>query len=93
MLRPIHDKSETDFSKLKCTIRILPSVEADTFKPIHLGPLRSNVRVADANRAQQQQHSISSSYTRYNAAILADTLHLPHLVYLHTVSASLPCIR
>lgn len=87
VLRPIHDKSETDFSKLKCTIRIHPSVEADTFKPIHLGPLRSNVRVAsiDADDAAD-----AAATPRYNAAILADTLHLPHLVYLHTVSQACP---
>ncbi|SNX84858.1 uncharacterized protein MEPE_03567 [Melanopsichium pennsylvanicum] len=89
VLRPIHDKSETDFSKLKCTIRIHPSVEADTFKPIHLGPLRSNVRVASTVEAVPPTDATSAT-PRYNAAILADTLHLSHLVYLHTVSQACP---
>ncbi|SPO26844.1 uncharacterized protein UTRI_04157_B [Ustilago trichophora] len=87
VLRPIHDKSETDFSKLKCTIRIHPSVEADTFKAIHLGPLRSNVRVASI---EADDATDVAPTPRYNAAILADTLHLPHLVYLHTVSQACP---
>uniref|UniRef100_V5GFV1 U3 small nucleolar RNA-associated protein 22 n=2 Tax=Kalmanozyma brasiliensis (strain GHG001) TaxID=1365824 RepID=V5GFV1_KALBG len=92
VLRPIHDKSETDFSKLKCTIRIHPSVEADTFKPIHLGPLRSNVRVAavDTESSTDASSTAVAATPRYNAAILADTLHLPHLVYLHTVSQACP---
>ncbi len=93
VLRPIHDKSETDFSKLKCTIRIHPTVEADTFKPIHLGPLRSNVRVASIDAPETSTDAVASATTatpRYNAAILADTLHLPHLVYLHTVAQNCP---
>lgn len=91
VLRPIHDKSETDFSKLKCTIRIHPSLEADTFKPIHLDPMRSNVRVASPNDEASIDANASIAATpRYNAAILADTLHLPHLVYLHTVAQACP---
>ncbi|SPC64141.1 uncharacterized protein UHOD_05221 [Ustilago sp. UG-2017b] len=93
MLRPIHDKSETDFSKLKCNIRIHPSIEPDTFKPIHLGPLRSNVRVAATGAAESSTGaalSAAAATPRYNAAILADTLHLPHLVYLHKVAQACP---
>ncbi|SJX63609.1 uncharacterized protein SRS1_14361 [Sporisorium reilianum f. sp. reilianum] len=93
VLRPIHNKSETDFSKLKCTIRIHPSVETDTFKPIHLGPLRSNVRVASVQAEASADAASSTAEVatpRYNAAILADTLHLPHLVYLHTVAQACP---
>ncbi|CDR88588.1 uncharacterized protein SPSC_04415 [Sporisorium scitamineum] len=93
VLRPIHDKSETDFSKLKCTIRVHPSIDADIFKPIHLGPLRSNVRVASV-QAEASTHVASSTAQtatpRYSAAILTDTLHLPHLVYLHTVAQACP---
>ncbi|KAJ9477861.1 U3 small nucleolar RNA-associated protein 22 [Pseudozyma hubeiensis] len=91
VLRPIHDKSETDFSKLKCTIRVHPSVEIDTFKPIHLGPLRSNVRVASANgEVSTDALSTATATPRYNAAILADSLHLPHLVYLHSIAQACP---
>ncbi|ETS59915.1 hypothetical protein PaG_05887 [Moesziomyces aphidis] len=88
VLSPIRDKSETDFSKLKCNIRIHPAIEPDTFKPIHLGPLRSNVRVASGEATPADAASVATP--RYNAAILADMLHLPHLVYLHSVAQACP---
>ncbi|PWZ00349.1 Nrap-domain-containing protein [Testicularia cyperi] len=91
VLTPVHDRAETDFSKLKVTIRLHPTLEGDLFRPSRLGPMRNNVRVgstaADANDANS---SSSIPTPRYNAAILADTLHLPHLVYLHTTAQACP---
>lgn len=84
LLTPIKDKSETDFSKLKASIRIHLAHERDIFPTVRLGPSRNNVRLGSTAEGSQ------SPTPRYNAAILSDSLQVPHLVYLHSTAESCP---
>lgn len=71
------DKSDVDFSKTKCVIRILPSVNSDVF-PIHrLAPGKSCVKPAEAT-------------PHYNASLLMDTSYTGNLAFLYQHSKNSP---
>lgn len=77
ILMPMIDKSDVDFSKTKCVIRILPSVSADVF-PIHrLAPGKSCVKPAKAT-------------PHYNASLLIDTSYTGNLAFLYQHSKNSP---
>jgi U3 small nucleolar RNA-associated protein 22 len=66
-----------DFTKTKCVIRILPSVNADVF-PIHrLAPGKSCVKPAEAT-------------PHYNTSILMDTSYTGNLAFLYQHSKNSP---
>ncbi|KAI8645019.1 Nrap protein [Parasitella parasitica] len=70
LVKPAGDKSDVDFTKAKCVIRILPSVSADVF-PIHrLAPGKSCVKPAEAT-------------PHYNASLLMDTSYTGNLAFLY----------
>ncbi|KAL0143283.1 Nrap protein [Mucor lusitanicus] len=70
LVKAAGDKSDVDFSKTKCVIRILPSVSADVF-PIHrLAPGKSCVKPAEAT-------------PHYNASLLMDTSYTGNLAFLY----------
>lgn len=71
------DKSDIDFTKTKCVIRILPSVNANVF-PIHrLAPGKSCVKPAEAT-------------PHYNASLLMDTSYTGNLAFLYQHSKNSP---
>ncbi|CEP14637.1 hypothetical protein [Parasitella parasitica] len=77
LVKPTGDKSDVDFSKTKCVIRILPSVSADVF-PIHrLAPGKSCVKPAEAT-------------PHYNASLLMDTSYTGNLAFLYQHSKASP---
>ncbi|KAG2229799.1 Nrap protein [Thamnidium elegans] len=77
LVKPVADKSDVDFSKTKCVIRILPSINADVF-PIHrLAPGKSCVKPAE-------------STPHYNASLLMDTSYTGNLAFLYQHSKNSP---
>lgn len=88
VLSPVHDRSDTDFSSLKCRIRIHLAHEAGLFPPTRLAPSRNSVRVGGGN-AEESSSSLAPT-PRYNGAVLLDSLHLAHLVYLHATAKACP---
>ncbi|CAO1620650.1 unnamed protein product [Sympodiomycopsis kandeliae] len=84
VLRPINDKSEKDFTKLKAGIRIHLTHEVGIFPVGRLAPSRNNFRTSSDETTQQ------APTPRYNSAILADSLQTPHMVYLHATAKACP---
>ncbi|KAI8889507.1 Nrap protein [Backusella circina FSU 941] len=78
LVKPINDKSNMDFTKTKCVIRILPSVNAEIF-PIHrLAPGKSNVKTSQ------------DPTPHYNASLLVDTSYSSNLAFLYQHSKNSP---
>ncbi|KAI8149209.1 Nrap protein [Fennellomyces sp. T-0311] len=73
IVRPSGDKSDIDFTKTKCTIRILPSISQSVFPPYRLAPGRNNIR----------DGTIDTSTPQYNASILMDTTFSSSLAFLY----------
>lgn len=72
------DKSEVDFSKSKCVIRIIPCISSDVFESHLLSPSQCNVRSDD-----NQSTETDKPTPRYNAAILKDTTLTASLAFLY----------
>lgn len=89
VLRPKKNKADTDFSKLKATIKIHLAYEADLFPPGRLAPSRNNIRTSSASEEGAAETSQPPT-PRYNAAVLADSLMSAHLVYLHSTAKACP---
>ncbi|RCI04195.1 hypothetical protein CU098_009525 [Rhizopus stolonifer] len=70
LVKPAGDQSDVDFSKTKCVIRILPSVQANVFPMHRLAPGKSCVKPALAT-------------PRYNASLLMDTSYTGNLAFLY----------
>lgn len=68
------DKSETDFKKMRCTIRIIPYIPASVFPAQRLAPGRNNVRSDAAEQLPTPQ---------YNTALQQDTAFTSHLTFLY----------
>ncbi|KAG9327014.1 hypothetical protein KVV02_006491 [Mortierella alpina] len=75
ILHPSGDKKETDFKKMKCTIRIIPYIPASVFPAQRLAPGRNNVRSADATEQLPTP--------QYNTALQQDTAFTSHLTFLY----------
>ncbi|KAG1460713.1 hypothetical protein G6F56_005886 [Rhizopus delemar] len=73
LVKPIGDRSDVDFSKTKCVIRILPSVDLAAFPKHRLAPGKSSVKTSD----------ISSATPHYNASMLMDTSYTSNLTFLY----------
>jgi U3 small nucleolar RNA-associated protein 22 len=70
------------------TIRLLPSISGDVFPLSSLYPTKSNIKLStDAVAAE------ASQTPQYNTSILKDTLHKPHLLWLHAQHKSCPAFR
>ncbi|KAI9319103.1 Nrap protein [Dichotomocladium elegans] len=76
------DKSELDFTKTKCVIRIIPVISADIFPSHRLAPAKNNIRHADA------VSEIHRSTPQYNASVLMDTSVTANLAFLYQHSKS-----
>ncbi|KAG0330997.1 hypothetical protein BG000_011298 [Podila horticola] len=74
ILSPSGDKSETDFKKMRCTIRIIPYIPASVFPAQRLAPGRNNVRSDAAEQLPTPQ---------YNTALQQDTTFTSHLTFLY----------
>ncbi|KAF8950750.1 hypothetical protein BGZ52_001534 [Haplosporangium bisporale] len=68
------NKSETDFKKMRCTIRIIPYIPASVFPAQRLAPGRNNVRSDAAEQLPTPQ---------YNTALQQDTAFTSHLTFLY----------
>ncbi|PWN52033.1 Nrap protein [Violaceomyces palustris] len=86
VLKPLHDKSDTDFTKTKALIRIHLAHEPNLFPYGRLAPSRNSVRVG----AGESDARDLTPTPRYNSAILADGLQVAHLVYLHATAQACP---
>ncbi|KAI7818797.1 Nrap protein [Gamsiella multidivaricata] len=80
ILNPSGDKSETDFKKMRCTIRIIPYIPASVFPAQRLAPGRNNVRSADITEQPPTP--------QYNTALQQDTAFTSHLAFLYQHSKS-----
>ncbi|KAI9277234.1 Nrap protein [Phascolomyces articulosus] len=76
IVKPAGDKSDVDFSKTKCTIRIIPSIAQDVFPPYRLAPNRNNIRHSNDNTSD-------APTPQYNASILMDTSFSSSLAFLY----------
>ena len=90
ILKPVHNKSDTDYTKLKASIRIHLAHEPGLFNFGRLGPLRNSVRVGPSSAEASEGDKEPVPTPRYNAAVLMDGLQLAHLVYLHTTAQACP---
>ncbi|RUS31264.1 Nrap protein [Jimgerdemannia flammicorona] len=81
ILNPSGDKSDTDFTKSKCIIRILPSIPTTLFPASRLSPSRNNVRQKDHNT--HTDINMLPATPLYNASILQDSTFTSNLVYLY----------
>lgn len=88
VLKPISNKSETDFSRTKAEIRIHLACDADIFTLGRLAPSRNNIRASEAS--DDSASSTQQPTPLYNNAILADSLRGAHLVYLHATKKACP---
>ncbi|KAK9457688.1 Nrap protein [Dipodascopsis uninucleata] len=77
------DSSDLDFHKLKCHIRILPSIEVDTFNVTKLAPSRNCIRYNLANGESELKPT-----PFYNNSLLAEMQYFPNTVFLHKASKS-----
>ncbi|KAG0297764.1 hypothetical protein BGZ96_004955 [Linnemannia gamsii] len=75
ILHPSGDKSETDFKKMRCTIRIIPYIPSSVFPAQRLAPGRNNVRSADTTEQVPTP--------QYNTALQQDTAFTSHLTFLY----------
>ncbi|KAG1467061.1 hypothetical protein G6F55_000072 [Rhizopus delemar] len=84
LVKPAGDKSDVDFSKTKCIIRILPSVDLGVFPKHRLAPAKSNVKTSADN---------SPATPHYNASLLMDTSYTANLTFLYQHSKICPEFR
>ncbi|KAI8376051.1 Nrap protein [Radiomyces spectabilis] len=80
------DKSELDFSKTKCVIRIIPCLAAVPFPVQRLAPGRNNVRAKDESETLRPT-------PQYNASLLADTSYTSNLAFLYQHSKACPAFK
>ncbi|CAO3585866.1 unnamed protein product [Absidia cylindrospora] len=87
LVKPSGDKSNTDFTKSKCIIRIIPSIASDIFSPQRLGPGRNCVRPKD--ELLSADNTLAPT-PHYNASVLCDTSYTTNLAYLYQHSKNCP---
>ncbi|KAF9960710.1 hypothetical protein BGZ65_011803, partial [Modicella reniformis] len=85
ILHPSGDKSEIDFKKIRCTIRIIPCLPSSVFPAQRLAPGRSNVRSTDA--------TVRPPTPQYNTALQQDTAFVSHLAFLFKHSMNCPAFK
>ncbi|KAL0083685.1 Nrap protein [Phycomyces blakesleeanus] len=82
------DKSEVDFSKTKCIIRIMPSLPENTFPVNRLAPGRNNVRSGEEVNVEMLKPT-----PHYNASLLMDTSLTANLAFLYQHSKACGAFR
>ncbi|CAG8436328.1 905_t:CDS:10 [Rhizophagus irregularis] len=80
------DHTDTDFSKLNCVIRVLPSISPETFPSKRLSPSRNNVRPYHEINESQNSGSDLPPTPQYNNAILSDMYYVRNLHDLYKQS-------
>ena len=69
------------------TIRLLAAVSPDVFALSSLYPTKSNIRLSTEDALEPTPTPL------YNTSILKDTLHKPHLLWLHSLHKACPAFR
>lgn len=87
MVSPSGDSSELDFTASKCTIRLIPAIDKDTFVTRKLLPTQNCVRPTQAEGDAEKATKLDPTPS-YNSSLLADTTYFPHLSQLHAASES-----
>lgn len=82
------DKSDMDFTKSKCVIRVIPCVTANVFPAIRLGPARNNVRPKNDTPA-----NALAPTPQYNAALLQDTSYTSSLAFMYQHEKRSPALK
>ncbi|KAF9584422.1 hypothetical protein BGW38_006511 [Lunasporangiospora selenospora] len=85
IIHPSGDKSEIDFKKMRCTIRIIPFISTAVFPAQRLAPGRNNVRLENA--AHQP------ATPQYNTALQQETAFTSHLAFLYQQSKACPAFK
>ncbi|KAG0324998.1 hypothetical protein BGZ99_001153 [Dissophora globulifera] len=85
ILHPSGDKSESDFKKMRCTIRIIPYIPSTVFPAQRLAPGRNNVRSTDITE--------QPATPQYNTALQQDTGFTTHLTFLYQHSKNCPAFK
>jgi len=88
ILTPSGDKSDTDFTKAKCIIRIIPCIAANVFPVQRLGPSRNNVRPKNHTEGSPLEPT-----PHYNAALLQDTSYTSSLAFLYKHEKRSPALN
>ncbi|KAJ9106826.1 hypothetical protein QFC19_002954 [Naganishia cerealis] len=69
------------------TIRLLTAIGPDVFPLASLYPSKSNIKLSSEDTAEPTATPL------YNTSILKDTLHKPHLLWLHAMHKTCPSFR
>ncbi|ORX83004.1 Nrap protein [Basidiobolus meristosporus CBS 931.73] len=88
VLKPVHDRSEFDFSKAKCVIRIIPTIKQGLFPVQRLAPGRNNVRPNFLGLDSISEEDSKLATPQYNASILLDSAPTTHLNFLYQQAKS-----
>ncbi|KAG0170588.1 hypothetical protein DFQ28_001908 [Apophysomyces sp. BC1034] len=88
LVKPSGDKSDVDFTKARCVIRILPSIASDVFRVQRLAPGRNNVR----SKEESDAHALQPT-PQYNASVLMDATYTTNLAFLYQHSKSTPAFK
>ncbi|RIA85318.1 Nrap protein [Glomus cerebriforme] len=88
LLKPSGDHTDTDFSKLNCVIRVLPSISPETFPSKRLSPSRNNIRPHHETNEFQNSSSNLPPTPQYNNAILSDMYYVRNLHDLYKQAKS-----
>lgn len=78
-------EGSSDFAKSRCTIRLLPGVSPDTFTPSKLLLHKNCIRRTQTDDAAPVRLPATPLY---NSSLVADTVHLSSLTFLHATSAA-----
>ncbi|KAI9280731.1 Nrap protein [Sporodiniella umbellata] len=81
LVKPIANRSDVDFSKTKCVIRILPSVDLAAFPKHRLAPGKGNVKTSSDS---------STPTPLYNTSMLMDTSYTSSLTFFYQHSKICP---
>ncbi|KAI5793911.1 Nrap protein [Peziza echinospora] len=96
IVAPSTDGGDFDFSKSKCTIRIIPCITPGTFSLSKLAPNRNCVRPsgqADSTSTDTASADILPPTPSYNSSILADSTYLVHLKLLYSSASQCNAFR
>ncbi|KOS15490.1 hypothetical protein Malapachy_2735 [Malassezia pachydermatis] len=86
VLRPERTKGDLDFTKLHAVIRIHLAHAPNTFPLARLAPNRNSLRGSQVDSAGEALPPTPI----YNSCVVADSLRLAHLVFLHATSDMCP---
>ncbi|KAF8423778.1 Nrap protein [Tirmania nivea] len=91
LIAPSANAGEYDFTKSKCTIRVIPCISPDVF-PVKKLALSKNC-VRPASQLEATPNTTLPPTPTYNSSVLADTSYLYHLKLLHASSSHSAAFR